>query len=129
MRNASLVLIALLVASCTPAASPSSATQTLEVRVVAGPVCPVETQPPDPGCEPRPVVGAPIVVSSADGRNAVVAQDVSDADGIVRLALPPGSYIVTGGEVEGLMGLPPPTPVKVATTAVFVTLAYDTGIR
>ncbi|HJP72144.1 MAG TPA: hypothetical protein VJ975_10530 [Candidatus Limnocylindria bacterium] len=122
-------LIALVLVACTPAATTPPGLRTVTVRAVAGPVCPVETVPPDPACEPHPVAGAPIFVMPADGRDVVVAQGTTDDDGLALLDVPPGAYIVTGGEVAGLMGLPSPTPVTVGSEPVSLVLAYDTGIR
>ena len=79
-------------------ASPATAAGVIEVRAVAGPVCPVETVPPDPACEPRPVAGAPIFVMPADGRDVVVAQGTTDEDGLVRL---------DGGLLAAAVGLAP----------------------
>lgn len=102
----------------------------LEVSVVAGPVCPVETQEPDPACEPRQVAGASLVVSPGDGTEIVVAQATSDADGFARFELAPGTYTVTGAEAAGLFGVPEPAVAEVvAGGTVLLTLAYDTGIR
>jgi hypothetical protein len=129
MRFVWLALGALILAACTPSASPATAAGVIEVRAVAGPVCPVETVPPDPACEPRPVAGAPVFVMPADGRDVVVAQGTTDEDGLVRLDVAPGAYIVIGGEVVGLMGQPSPTPVTVGSTPVSITITYDTGIR
>lgn len=130
MRMAALVVLAVVPAACVAPPSPSAADGTLEVRVVAGPVCPVETVPPDPACEPRAVAGARIFVSPGDGRDILVAQGTSDDNGTVRLDLPPGAYIVTGAEVEGLFGLPQPVQATVRSAdQTSVTLAYDTGIR
>lgn len=129
MRPVSLMVCAFLLVACTPAASPSAAPGRIEVRAVASPVCPVETVPADPACQPRAVAGAPIVVTAADGSGRVVAQGTTDAGGIVRFDLPPGDYVISGGDVAGLMGLPPPMPVSVGSEPASVTLAYDTGIR
>ncbi len=49
MRLVSLVLAALILTACTPSASPAAAEGVIEVRAVAGPVCPVETVPPRSG--------------------------------------------------------------------------------
>ena len=103
---------------------------TLEIEVVAGPVCPVEQDPPDSNCEPRVVEGARILVQPGDGRDIVVGEATTDADGHGSIVLAPGDYIVVGVEVEGLMGLPEPPTVSVeAGETATVTLAYDTGIR
>jgi hypothetical protein len=124
-------LIAVLaVPSCfPPAPTPGSGETAIAVSVVAGPTCPVERDPPDPNCDPRPVEGASVLVQPADGRDIVVAQGTTDAAGEVVLEVPPGDYVVLGGAVEGLMGLPEPTPVSVVAGTATIVLAYDTGIR
>ena len=132
MHRPILLLVALLLAGCVPGATPrpGGADGTLEVTVTASPVCPVEQDPPDPGCAPRPVEGAPIFVQPADGRDIMIAQGTTDADGVVVLRVPPGDYVVSGGEVSGLMGLPEPTAVSVDAGATStLDLGYDTGIR
>ena len=44
--------------------------------------------------------------------------------------LPPGDYIVTGAEVDGLMGVPEPEEATVsAGVTESMAVAYDTGIR
>jgi hypothetical protein len=100
------------------------------VVAMAGPVCPVESDPPDPSCAPRPVAGAPIVVTPPDGSEVVVAQGETGADGRLTLELPAGDYLVSAGAVEGLTGPPEPVVVSVlANLSTEVPVAYDTGIR
>ena len=97
-------------------------------RAVAGPVCPVETVPPDPACAPRPVAGARVVVLDPSG--AVVAEVRTDAAGAFSFDLDPGDYTIAPDPVDGLMGTPAPVDISVldgATTS--VDLEYDTGIR
>jgi hypothetical protein len=102
----------------------------MEIEVVAGPVCPVEQDPPDPNCVPRVVEGARILVQPGDGRDIVVGEATTDADGHATIELAAGDYIVVGVEVEGLMGVPEPATVTVESgETVTVTLVYDTGIR
>jgi hypothetical protein len=132
MRASVSLLVALVLVACTPPSSSSPATEIgeLEVMVVAGPVCPVETVPPDPACDPRPVPGARILVSPGDGRDIRVGEDVTGDDGIARFSLAPGDYLLAGSATEGLMGLPEPVAVTVvAGRTTSVTLTYDTGIR
>lgn len=131
MRLTALLLLVLASTACTPPSpAQSGANGTLDVRAVAGPVCAVETDPPDPACEPRPVAGARIFVSPSDGRDILVGQGTTDDDGRLRLELPPGSYVVAGGEVDGLLGVPEPIQVLVESgAAASVSLVYDTGIR
>lgn len=131
VRSAALFAIALTLigSACNTPAAPQP-TGTLEVLARAGPVCPVETIPPDPDCAPRPVAGAQVIVSPADGRDIVVANGTTDADGVLELSLAPGDYVVAAGEVKGLFGHPEgvrTTVVAGQTTS--VTLDYDTGIR
>ena len=124
-----VLVVLLLLAACVPAPT-AGETGTLEIEVVAGPVCPVEQDPPDPDCEPRPVDGARILVQPGDGRDIVVGETTTDADGNASIKLPAGDYIVVGVEVDGLMSRPEPVAVTLrAGEHAMVTLAYDTGIR
>jgi hypothetical protein len=95
----------------------------------AGPVCPVETNPPDPSCAPRPVAGAVIVVRDASGGE--VARATTGPDGTFAIAVAPGRYVVEALPVTGLMGTPAPqADVTVAPGApTTVDFDYDTGIR
>jgi hypothetical protein len=95
---------------------------------LAGPVCPVETVPPDPGCAPRPVAGAVIVIRDAGGSE--VARAMTGADGSFFAELPAGDYVVEPQPVEGLMGTAVPLEVSVVDGLPSeVKLDYDTGIR
>ena len=125
-----LILVAILgiLTACDPDRPTSEGS--IVVVAQAGPVCPVESDPPDPSCAPRPVVGAPVVVTPADGGDEVVAQGETDADGRLTLAVPVGNYLVSAGEVEGLVAAPEPVVVSVlADLTTEVPVAYDTGIR
>ena len=110
-------------------ASPRRAgTVRLDVSLSAGPVCPVERNPPDPNCAARPVAGAMIVIRDAGG--AQIAQLTSDAKGHATTDLPPGSYVIEAMPAAGLMGTPQPLTVQLTDAASgIVTLSYDTGIR
>ena len=122
-----LLLIAVsAVATCGPAVSPGP-TGTLTLVMLQGPVCPVEQDPPDPACAPRPVVGQ--VVAILDGSREV-ARSTSDAAGRIRFSLPHGRYTVH--PVPPDTGFPtPPTDqvVDLGAQAVELSLDYDTGIR
>ena len=101
---------------------------TLNVSLVAGPVCPVEQNPPDPACAPRPVVNVGVRVFNAAGQQ--VGEAVSDPAGMVSMQLPSGAYYVVATPVDGLMG----TAAAQAFAAVGgnqadLVLSYDTGIR
>jgi hypothetical protein len=96
--------------------------------VTAGPTCPVEREPPDPACAERPVAGAVLVFSDADGTE--VARATSAADGTFTVELAPGAYQVTPQPVDGLMGTPAVMDVEVeAGPPTELQVSYDTGIR
>ena len=112
-----------------PAPIPSDGGPWIVGRALAGPVCPVVQDPPDPACDDRPVAGAAVVVRDADG--ARVAEVVTGEDGVFLVAIPaPGFYVVEGQPAEGLLGTPAPVEVLVGEGSWSVAnLEYDTGIR
>jgi hypothetical protein len=114
-----------VLAGCTSAAPVS----TVEVLALAGPTCPVVSDPPDPACADRPVADAQIVVRDADGSE--VAWLTTDAEGNASVELAPGTYVFAPEAVDGLMGSSEPVTVVVVdgVDPEPVTLAYDTGIR
>lgn len=94
----------------------------------AGPVCPVEKNPPDPACAPRPVAGAVLLIRDASGSE--VARTTTGADGTFFVALAPGGYVVEPQAVAGLMGTASSQTVTVNDgVASTIQLDYDTGIR
>lgn len=122
-----LVLAALALIGCQNAEEPQE-TGTLRGEAVAGPTCPVVTDPPDPACADRPVAGADLLIE-AEGRGEGTRL-TTDADGRFEVLLAPGAYTLTPGPVVGLMGTASPQSFEIApgeTTELIV--AYDTGIR
>lgn len=98
--------------------------------VTAGPVCPVEKNPPDPACAPRPVAGAVIVATDSSGQE--VGRATTASDGSYQLTVSEtGTFVITGLPVPGLMGAPDPVSVTLAFPSATeqVDLEYDTGIR
>ncbi len=123
-----VALLLLSLVGCVPAEPQEEGS--LVIVAMAGPTCPVESDPPDPDCAPRPVAGAPIVVRPADGGDTVIAEGETDADGRLTLLVPAGDYLVTAGPVEGLMTGPDPVLVTVlADLSIELPISYDTGIR
>jgi hypothetical protein len=122
----SAVALVIAAAGCAP---PESVTASIGGVVLAGPTCPVVTDPPDPACNDRPVAGAVLVVRGADGRE--VARTTSDAQGAFRVALAAGSYVIEPQPVDGLMGTAEPVEVTVGDgeDIADLTIGYDTGIR
>lgn len=119
-------LAAVMLVACTPSADP---TVNLSGRATAGPVCPVESIPPDPACEPRAVAGAQIVVMDEAGES--VARVTTADDGSFTVSLAPGSYGLVPQPVEGLLGTAPPVQVTVEEGVRLepIQISYDTGIR
>ena len=116
--------------SGTPGQGTSGPVGVLEIHAVAGPTCPVEREPPNPACQPRPVSGARVVVTPADGREIAVAQGTTDERGVLVLELAAGQYLVGASQVEGFFGAPQAVRADVtAGRTTSVLLAYDTGIR
>ncbi|HET9496698.1 MAG TPA: carboxypeptidase-like regulatory domain-containing protein, partial [Candidatus Limnocylindria bacterium] len=97
--------------------------------VVAGPTCPVVTDPPDPSCADQPVADAELVITTPEGSE--VARTMSDADGTFGITLAPGNYWLVARPVEGLMGTPEPQEFSVVwgMPGPELVVAYDTGIR
>ncbi|MEO7117335.1 MAG: hypothetical protein ABIZ34_00015 [Candidatus Limnocylindrales bacterium] len=104
-----------------------SGTGAFDIHVVAGPTCPVQTEPPQPGCEPRDVAGSTIVIRDPDG--AEVVRIESDETGHARAELPAGIYIVEAQPLEGYMAAPEPVAAwALGEEPGLVTLEYETGI-
>ena len=104
------------------------ATARIEVTALAGPVCPVETDPPSPECAPRPVDAATIVVVDSEGAEA--GRGSTGPDGFVMIDAPPGEFTVVPGSVEGLLGTAAAVAVKVVKGQTLqVVVDYDTGVR
>lgn len=140
-RAGGTLLVMLLLAACSAAGvseaagSPSARstgdalTAWVDGRVVAGPVCPVESVSPDPACADRPVAGAVLVFENAGGGE--VARVATARDGTFRVELPQGRYRVIPQPVEGLLGTAGPMDlvVEAGEPVSDLVIAYDTGIR
>ena len=94
---------------------------------LAGPVCPIETNPPDPTCAPNPVVEASILAISSSGE---MVESRTGDDGRFSFVLAPGRYEIIAQPVVGLMGTPQPFDVEVLAEPIDLgVFMYDTGIR
>lgn len=96
-------------------------------RVTVGPACPVveESKP----CPDRPYQ-AELTIRRADSGD-IVASVVSDVEGLFRVELPPGSYVVDPG-VPRLVTDPRAEPVTVEVAAdrfAQVIVRFDSGVR
>jgi hypothetical protein len=99
---------------------------TLTLTLTAGPVCPVEQNPPDPDCAPRPAAGEVVAIVLGDRE---VARGTSDADGRIRFALPAGRYVVRPIHAGTFPTPPAEQTVDLRDQPVELQLDYDTGIR
>lgn len=139
MSPLGILLIGLVLLGCTaptgttgpsPIVSPAGPPPSVTGDVTAGPVCPVERNPPDPSCAPRPVAGA--VIEAVDAAGLAVARATTAADGSYVLTIDEtGTFTITGQPVAGFMRAPEPVTVTLATPGATVRadLEYDTGIR
>lgn len=95
--------------------------------VSLGPTCPVERTPPDPTCAPKPYATAVVVYRS--GSQSAFLMGNSDANGLFKFSLPPGSYTL---EATSGKTFPRCAPVKISVPAsgyASTTISCDTGIR
>ena len=110
------------------APSPNASPATVTISLVAGPVCPVERNPPDPSCAPRAVPSAAIIVRGPSGKE--LARQDADANGQAVFTLPGGSYYAESSAVSGLMRQAEATAFSVVGGSVVgFSMEYDTGIR
>jgi hypothetical protein len=120
------LLLMLLTGACGQAPEPAGLV-VVSGRLVAGPVCPVETDPPAPECAPRPVGGATVMIE-VEGDDA--SSVVSDPDGRFQASVAAGDIRVIPQPVEGLLGTPAPIEVEAFGGSLDLgEIAYDTGIR
>ena len=131
-----LMLGLLLLAGCTgpPGSSPgagvgSGSSEAVSGRATASPTCPVERNPPDPACAPRPVAGAVLVIQTSAG--AEVRRVTTDMNGRFSVSLAPGAYRLVPQPVPGFMGGARPIDfaVRAGQTLPALEVSYDTGIR
>lgn len=114
--------------ACAPAAS-SSPAFTVTGIAVAGPTCPVVTDPPQSGCDDRPVAGAELVIIDDSGNE--MGRVTTGEAGRFTVQVPAGAYRLEPQPVDGLMGTASELPFTVSGTGQQPELVviYDTGIR
>jgi hypothetical protein len=104
----------------------------LEGIISIGPICPVETNPPDPGCLPTAETykAYPVSVWTSNGRRKI-AQINPALDGSFRTELAPGNYLVILENEQNRIGSSN-LPVEISINPLDKTLLninIDTGIR
>jgi len=104
----------------------------LEGKISIGPICPVETDPPDPGCLPtvETYKAYPVAVWTPDGRRKITMLEPS-LDGSYKTDLEPGKYLIKLEIDSGNIGSSN-LPVEVNIMPGEMTtlnIDIDTGIR
>ena len=120
------LVLMLLLASCS---KPATKMGTISGRLSIGPLCPVETIPPDPGCQATAETfkAWPLVVYSS-GRERV-RRIIADENGSFVVDIPPGRYTIEPEQKTSLgKTLPIEFTIKAGETTE-VNVDIDTGIR
>ncbi len=130
-KNVSSYLIHFKVVASPPDATKKMAGNgSVRGQVFLGPVCPVEHNPPDPACAPKPYKTTIDIWSTLTGSS--YKRVATNASGIFNLSLAPGSYGLKVSQAEN--GSPYPRCGEVAIVVAAkrsqaVTVNCDTGIR
>jgi len=108
------------------------ATGFLKGLISIGPLCPVENDPPDPGCLPTAETykAYPVSIWTSDGRRKITQLEPA-LDGSYKIDLDPGMYLVvleTGQNSIGSSNLPREVTITSKTNTV-LNIEIDTGIR
>ena len=123
-------LIGLLFSGCEKTANQE--TGFLEGVISIGPICPVETDPPGPGCLPTAETykAYPVSIWTSNGRRKI-AQLNPALDGSYKTELEPGNYLVKLGTVsKGIGNSNLPAEVTITSQEKTVlNIDIDTGIR
>ena len=127
MKRSILVLGVLATVACYGSSEPLATDTGVRILVSRGPINPVVT--PDMTTNVAPVAGARVVVRPAGGGDEHEA--TTDADGLARVALAPGSYTIAVVECPGAMSLPKEDAAVTVREGAFASaeLVCDTGIR
>ncbi|TFH36309.1 MAG: hypothetical protein E4G95_05895 [Bacteroidia bacterium] len=129
-----LIIVAALISteSCENQQLPFGEAGILEGIVSIGPLCPVETDPPQPECLPtaETYLAYPVSVWSSNGKTKI--KEINPAlDGSYSIDLPEGRYMIileTGDFGPGSSNLPAKVIIQRGDTA-FFNVDIDTGIR
>jgi hypothetical protein len=125
------LIVGLLLGLAAPGAAGGQAPDSgIAGRILAGPTCPVETYPPQPGCEPRPI--AATLRIRPLGCDTPTIRVRSGTDGRFRVRLAPRTYVVKPLPRADSPFPYPPAQRRVRVYAgrfTFIRIFYDTGIR
>lgn len=104
----------------------------LEGKISIGPLCPVETDPPNPACLPtyETYKSYPVGVWTFNGKRKIVQLEPA-LDGSFKVELDPGDYLVileTAHSAIGSSNLPGKVEITSQNRTIF-NVNIDTGIR
>lgn len=102
-------------------------TSGIQGTISLGPTCPVERMPPEPACADKPYATTVRVYHA--GISAVFATAESNAAGIFKISLPPGSYTLTAGSGSMLPRCASVSAEVGPSGYAIVHVSCDTGIR
>ena len=111
----------------------SSNSGTLKGKISIGPLCPVETIPPQPGCQPTAETYKAWQISVWNASETIIIKDIDpDLSGNFSVQLAPGNYVIDYKSLQSHSFGGSSFPIhfsisKQNTTAVDVSI--DTGIR
>jgi len=125
-----LILGLLYISGCDKYVNPERGT--LEGTISIGPICPVEINPPDPGCLPTAETykAYPVYIWTSDGSGKVALISPS-SDGSFKTELAPGNYLlILEKEQNGFGNSNLPEEVTISPLAkTVINIIIDTGIR
>ena len=103
----------------------------LEGKISIGPLCPVETDPPEPQCLPTAETykAYPVYVCTSDNSKKIAL--ISPAlDGSFKTELAPGKYLVILDKEQGIGSSNLPMEVTInPNESTVISIEIDTGIR
>lgn len=102
----------------------------LEGKVTIGPLCPVETVPPDPACQPSQDTyeAWPIIIWTADKKTKIGTIE-PELDGSYLIQIPEGTYVIDLDK-QHRFGKNLPVKIKIVPfETLILNIDIDTGIR
>jgi hypothetical protein len=129
----SVILIIIIFAfGCDKQKSSFKETGLLKGVITIGPLCPVQSLPPNPSCLPTADTykSYPVSIWTSDGKNRV-AQLSPELDGSYSTELPAGIYRIILGNVQNRIGGSnlPVTVEIMSNNCIILDISIDTGIR
>ncbi|MES2153623.1 MAG: hypothetical protein V4510_00620 [bacterium] len=119
-------LLAVILSGCT---SSSSTTTGIHGHALMGPTCPVERNPPDPNCAPKPYHGT-LRLTQGDDPTVTVKTFQTDDAGAFNVSANPGVYRIQSPESQSLPRCYTQETITVVTGRnVEANVDCDTGIR